>query len=76
VRLRSLRQQAEDPDPDAAVVHSLLRELSTLLDGLAANASAFMSSLQRTIDLQDVDEDAFIAYKDRLIGYQGHCVVL
>jgi uncharacterized protein (TIGR02677 family) len=69
VRLRSLRQQAEDPDPDAAVVHSLLRELSTLLGGLAANASAFMSSLQRTIDLQDVDEDAFIAYKDRLIGY-------
>jgi uncharacterized protein (TIGR02677 family) len=69
VRLRSLRRQAEDPDPDAAVAHSLLRELSTLLDGLAANASAFMSSLQRTIDLQDVDEDAFIAYKDRLIGY-------
>lgn len=69
VRLRSLRRQAEDPDPDAAVVHSLLRELSTLLDGLAANASAFMSSLQRTINLQDVDEDAFIAYKDRLIGY-------
>jgi uncharacterized protein (TIGR02677 family) len=69
VRLRSLRQQTEAPDPDPAVVHSLLRELSTLLDGLAANATAFMSSLQRTIDLQDVDEDAFIAYKDRLIGY-------
>jgi Protein of unknown function (DUF2397) len=69
VRLRSLRQQAELPDPDPAVVHSLLRELSTLLDGLAANATAFMSSLQRTIDLQEVDEDAFIAYKDRLIGY-------
>jgi uncharacterized protein (TIGR02677 family) len=69
VRLRSLRRLAEAPDPDPAVVHSLLRELSTLLDGLAANASAFMSSLQRTIDLQDVDEDAFIAYKDRLIGY-------
>jgi uncharacterized protein (TIGR02677 family) len=69
VRLRSLRQQAEAPGPDPAVVHSLLRELSTLLDGLAANASAFMSSLQRTIDLQDVEEDAFIAYKDRLIGY-------
>jgi uncharacterized protein (TIGR02677 family) len=69
VRLRSLCQQAEAPNPDPAVVHSLLRELFTLLDGLAANASAFMSSLQRTIDLQDVDEDAFIAYKDRLIGY-------
>ncbi|HZD73253.1 MAG TPA: TIGR02677 family protein [Actinomycetota bacterium] len=69
VRLRSLRRHTEAPDPDPAVVHSLLRELSTLLDGLAANASAFMNSLQRTIDLQDVDEDAFIAYKDRLIGY-------
>jgi uncharacterized protein (TIGR02677 family) len=69
VRLRSLRRQAELPDPDPAVVHSLLRELSTLLDGLAANATAFMSSLQRTIDLQEVDEDAFIAYKDRLISY-------
>ena len=69
VRLRSLRQHAEARDRDSAVVHSLLRELSTLLDGLAANASAFMSSLQRTIDLQDADEDAFIAYKDRLIGY-------
>ncbi len=69
VRMRSLRQQAEAPDRDPAVVHSLLRELSSLLDGLAANATAFMSSLQRTIDLQDVDEDAFIAYKDRLIGY-------
>jgi uncharacterized protein (TIGR02677 family) len=69
VRLRSLRRQAELSDPDPAVVHSLLRELSTLLDGLAANATAFMGSLQRTIDLQDIDEDAFIAYKDRLIGY-------
>jgi uncharacterized protein (TIGR02677 family) len=69
VRLGSLRRQAELPDPDPAVVHSLLRELSILLDGLAANATAFMSSLQRTIDLQEVDEDAFIAYKDRLIGY-------
>ena len=55
--------------PDAAVVHSLLRELTGLLDGLAGNASAFMSSLQRTIDLQDVDEAAFLAYKDRLLGY-------
>jgi len=69
LRLRSLVLQAEAVDPDASVVHSLLRELSGLFDGLAANASAFMSSLQRTIDLQDASEDAFIAYKDRLIGY-------
>jgi uncharacterized protein (TIGR02677 family) len=69
LRLRSLLPHAEAAEPDAAVVHSLLRELTGLLDGLAANASAFMSGLQRTIDLQDGSEDAFIAYKDRLIGY-------
>jgi uncharacterized protein (TIGR02677 family) len=69
VRLRNLVLQAEAASPDPAVVHSLLRELSGLFDGLAANAAAFMSSLQRSIDLQDVSEDAFIAYKDRLISY-------
>src|SRR5437899_399500 len=69
LRLRSLLPHADASEPDAAVVHSLLRELTGLLDGLAANASAFMSGLQRTIDLQEGSEDAFIAYKDRLIGY-------
>jgi uncharacterized protein (TIGR02677 family) len=69
IRLHALRREAETQDPDAAVVHGLLRDLAALFDGMAANASAFMSSLQRTIDLHDVDEEAFIAYKDRLIGY-------
>jgi uncharacterized protein (TIGR02677 family) len=69
VRARSLVHQAESAEPDAAIVHNLLRELTVLLEGLAANASDFMSSLQRTIELQDADEDAFISYKDRLIHY-------
>jgi uncharacterized protein (TIGR02677 family) len=43
--------------------------LISRLDSLAANAGAFMGSLQRTIDLQDIDEEAFLAYKDRLIAY-------
>lgn len=67
VRLRALHDLPADPDP--AVVHSLLLELIGRLDSLAANASAFMSSLQRTLDLQEIDEDAFLAYKDRLISY-------
>lgn len=67
VRLRALTELPEDPDP--AIVHNLLLELANRLDSLAANASAFMSGLQRTIDLQDVDEAAFLAYKDRLITY-------
>jgi uncharacterized protein (TIGR02677 family) len=67
LRLRALVGLPADPDP--AVVHSLLLELSGRLDSLAANATAFMSSLQRTIDLQDIDEEAFLAYKDRLLAY-------
>jgi uncharacterized protein (TIGR02677 family) len=67
VRLRALADLPDQPDP--AVVHNLLLELISRLDSLAANAGAFMGSLQRTIDLQDVDEEAFLAYKDRLITY-------
>ena len=67
VRLRALYDLPDDPDP--AVVHSLLLELTGRLDSLAANASAFMSSLQRTLDMQEIDEEAFLVYKDRLINY-------
>ncbi|MEU8250429.1 TIGR02677 family protein [Nonomuraea sp. NPDC048916] len=67
VRLHALVGLGERPD--AAVVHSLLLEIVNRLDSLAANASAFMGSLQRTMDLQDIEEEAFLAYKDRLIAY-------
>ena len=66
-RLRALHDMEGELDP--AVVHNLLLELTGRLDSLAANASAFMSSLQRTLDLQEIDLEAFLAYKDRLIGY-------
>lgn len=69
IRLYGLRELAGQPHPDPAVVHNLLLELTNRLASLADNASAFMGSLQRTIDLQDVDEEAFLAYKDRLITY-------
>lgn len=69
IRLRSLHDLLRIADPDPAVVHNLLLELTGRLDSLAANASAFMGGLQRVIDLQDLDEDAFFAYKDRLIAY-------
>jgi len=69
VRLHALHDLLGAGDPDPAVAHSLLLELSGRLESLAANASAFMSGLQRVIDLQDLDEEAFFAYKDRLIAY-------
>jgi uncharacterized protein (TIGR02677 family) len=67
VRLRALYDLPDNPDP--AVVHNLLLELTGRLDSLAANASVFMSSLQRTLEMQEIDEEAFLAYKDRLISY-------
>ncbi|HWN34153.1 MAG TPA: TIGR02677 family protein [Pseudonocardia sp.] len=68
-QLRALLELATQPDPDHAKVHLLLRGLVDRFTDLASNAQAFMGSLQRTIDLHDVDADAFQAYKDRLIDY-------
>lgn len=61
--------QAAGAEPDASRIHALLRDLVTVFEGLAANAQAFMAGLQRTVDLQEADAEAFLAYKDRLIGY-------
>lgn len=54
---------------DVAVIQTSLTALTTRFTELAENASAFMGSLQRTIDLTDTDEDAFVAYKSRLVEY-------
>ncbi|MEZ0166820.1 TIGR02677 family protein [Kineococcus sp. LSe6-4] len=68
--LRSLVTLLEGPGPlDAARAHHLLTALTQRLETLADNASAFMASMQRSIDLQDADLDAFVAYKDRLVDY-------
>jgi uncharacterized protein (TIGR02677 family) len=68
-QLRVLHELAAGPDPDPARVHLSLRALVDRFTDLAANAQAFMGSLQRSIDLHDADADAFRAYKDRLIDY-------
>ncbi|MEW1960701.1 TIGR02677 family protein [Kineococcus sp. NPDC059986] len=68
--LRSLVTLLEDPRPlDAARAQHLLTALTQRLETLAENAAAFMASMQRSIDLQDADLDAFVAYKDRLVDY-------
>lgn len=58
-----------DPDPDRAKVNTALREICTRFEELTSHAQAFIASLQRTIDLQGADLKAFVAYKERLIGY-------
>lgn len=69
IQLRALLAFAGEADVDPAKVHLLLDSLVNRFSDLADNAQAFMSSLQRTIDLHDADADAFRAYKDRLIEY-------
>ncbi len=68
-QLRALLELATARDPDPAKVHLSLRALVDRFTDLAANAQAFMGSLQRSIDLHDADAEAFRAYKDRLIDY-------
>ncbi|MBK5249513.1 MAG: TIGR02677 family protein [Actinomycetales bacterium] len=54
---------------DEARIHQDLRSLRDRFTELADNAVVFMGSVQRSIDLQDADLDAFLAYKERLIEY-------
>lgn len=68
-QLRALLVLAADEPPDPAKTHLVLATLTSRFAELADNARAFMGSLQRTIDLHDVDVEVFLAYKDRLIQY-------
>ena len=67
--LRELHHLAEADEPDLGKVRQTLNALTGRFTDLAENASAFMASLQRSIDLEGTTEDAFIAYKDKLIDY-------
>lgn len=68
-RLEALLALADEPVPDAAKVHEVLRDLVRVFEGLADNAQAFMAGVARTIELQQADVKAVLAYKQRLIGY-------
>lgn len=67
--LRELQQLAAAAEPDLGKLRQTLNALTGRFTDLAENASAFMASLQRSIDLEGTSEDAFVAYKDKLIGY-------
>ncbi|MEV6246364.1 TIGR02677 family protein [Streptomyces sp. NPDC051742] len=68
-QLRALLVLAAEEAPDPAKTHLALDGLASRFGALADNARAFMGSLQRTIDLHDVGEEVFLAYKDQLIQY-------
>src|SRR2546425_1004834 len=60
---------ADAPDVDGGKAHRALSTLRDRFEGLTSRAQAFMSSLQRTIDLQAGDGPKFLTYKETLIGY-------
>lgn len=68
-QLRALLVLGAEEASDPAKTYLALDALTSRFAALADNARAFMGSLQRTIDLHDVEEDVFLAYKDRLIQY-------
>lgn len=67
--LGELLALASGPDLDAAKIHLGLRALRDRFEELTSRAQAFISSLQRAIDLRDAKLDSFIAYKRSLIDY-------
>lgn len=68
-RLISLAQLMRESPPDAPKVHSALRELVHVFEGLSNNAEAFMAGLARTIELQRAEAAAVMSFKTRLIDY-------
>jgi uncharacterized protein (TIGR02677 family) len=68
-QLNALRSLAAAPVLDPAKVHGVLRDLVRVFEGLADNAQAFMAGVARTIELQQADPNAVMAFKQRLIDY-------
>ncbi|QHG88606.1 TIGR02677 family protein [Xanthomonas sp. NCPPB 1638] len=73
-RLQALRQLLADVAAtpqrlDSAKAHAILRDLVRVFEDLAANAQAFMAGVARSLELQQADATALVAYKRRLIEY-------
>lgn len=72
--LEELIQLCESEPLDAGKAHRTLRALVERFTELTQRAQAFIGGLQRTIDLQGITVDDFLAYKERLIEYLDHFV--
>lgn len=72
-RLQALQKlfhaDAKDLEPDVAKIHEVLRDLVRVFESLAENAQAFMAGVARSIELQQAEATALVAYKRRLIDY-------
>lgn len=65
--LAALLQEAAHPDPDR--LYQLLDGLDHQFTSLASNASLFMLTVSRSLDLGEEGEEVFQAYKETLLTY-------
>ncbi|MCO5121356.1 MAG: TIGR02677 family protein [Burkholderiaceae bacterium] len=68
-RLLALRHLLDEKAMDVPKAHEILRDLVRVFEDLAANAQAFMAGVARSLELQQADAAAVVAYKRRLIEY-------
>lgn len=71
-RLQALRRLLGDVPPgclDTAKAHEILRDLVRVFEDLTGNAQAFMAGVARSLELQQADATALVAYKRRLVEY-------
>lgn len=68
-QLQTLQALVDESMPDSAKVHAALRDLVRVFESLADNAQAFMAGIGRSLELQQAQPDAVLAYKRRLIDY-------
>jgi len=72
--LTALIHLSEEVAPDQTQVCRLLSSLQSRFEELTAKAQSFLAGLQRTIDLQGIEIEQFLAYKQRLIEYLNRFV--
>jgi uncharacterized protein (TIGR02677 family) len=72
-RLQALQQLIDqsvtEDGLDVAKAHQVLRDLVGVFNDLTENAQAFMAGVARSLELQQAEANAVIAYKRRLIDY-------
>ncbi len=61
--------EVDGAEVDVAKVHETLRDLVRVFEGLTDNAQSFMAGVMRSIELQQANATAVVAYKRRLIEY-------
>jgi uncharacterized protein (TIGR02677 family) len=68
-QLERVKALAEEDEPDAVEVFNTLSLLRQRFEGLTAQAQRFIGTLQRRVELQGLNVESFVAYKQRLIKY-------